>query len=119
MSIKVVSIEDDGVASLAFTGEMNALEKTLDDEVGFKALLGEDWASRKVMLDLGQATYMDSAAIGWLLSLHKAFDQGGGRLVLFGIEGNIQRVIDMMRIGRVLNLSEGKAEALARLRGKP
>lgn len=116
MSIKVVSIEDDGVASLACTGEMNALEMT-GNGGGLEKSLGEDWASKQVALDLGEVSYMDSAAIGWLLSLHKAFTNAGGRMVLFGIHPNVKRVIDIMRIDRVLSLAEDHDHAIKRLRG--
>lgn len=117
MSMKVVSIEDDGVATLACAGEMNALEMT-GDGGGLKELLGEGWASRKTALDLSEATYMDSAAIGWLLSLHKSFCQAGGRLVVFGMHPNVRRVIDIMRIDQVLDLAEDRQHAVKRLRGE-
>ncbi len=117
MSIKVVAIEDDGSAMLACAGEMNALEMT-GDGGGLRGTLGEDWAAKKVALDLGEASYMDSAAIGWLLSLHKAFGEAGGRLILFGLHPNVQRVIEIMRIDQVLDLAEDAMHAKKRLRGE-
>ena len=117
MSVKVVAIEDDGVATLACAGEMNALEMTANGG-GLKDVLGEGWASRRVAMDLGGATYMDSAAIGWLLSLHKSFEQEGGRLILFALHPNVRRVLDIMRINQVLDLAEDRQHALKRLRGE-
>lgn len=118
MSVKVVSIEDDGVASLACAGEMNALEMTGNAEGGgLRAVLGDGWAKRQVALDLGESSYMDSAAIGWLLSLHKAFDDAGGRLVIYGLHPNVKRVVEIMRIDKVLNLASDHDHALQRLRG--
>ncbi|MFN3167976.1 MAG: STAS domain-containing protein [Phycisphaeraceae bacterium] len=117
MSVKVVAIDDDGVATLACAGEMNALEMTTQGK-GLKGVLGDDWASRNVALDLSEASYMDSAAIGWLLSLHKAFSDAGGRLILFGTHPNVRRVIEMMRIDKVLDLAEDREHALKRLRGE-
>ncbi len=117
MSVKVVSIEDDGVAVLACAGEMNALEMTANG-CSLTDILGQNWASRRVALDLSQASYMDSAAIGWLLSLHKKFSDQNGKLMVFGLHPNVQRVIDIMRINQVLNLAQDKAHALKRLRGE-
>lgn len=116
MSVKVVAIEDDGVATLACAGEMNALEMSTNGK-GLKDVLGDDWASRRVALDLSEASYMDSAAIGWLLSLHKGFGDAGGRLILFGTHPNVRRVIEMMRIDKVLDLADDREHALKRLRG--
>lgn len=116
MSIKVVSIEDDGVASLASDGEMNGLAMS-NDGGGLKDVLGEGWDQRQIALDLSEATFMDSAAIGWLLSLHKSLGEGGGRLILHSIHPNVQRVIDMMRIHKVLNLANDHDHAMQRLRG--
>ena len=116
MSIKVVSIEDDGVAALACVGEMNGLAMSSDGG-GLQDALGEGWAGRPVALDLSEASYMDSAAIGWLLSLHKQLSGAGGRLVLHGLHPNVKRVIEIMRIDQVLDLAESRGHALECLRG--
>jgi anti-anti-sigma factor len=115
MSLKAVSIEDDGIASLACAEEMNAL--TMSEDFGeLKDLVGIDWASRKIALGFAEASYIDSAAIGWLLSLHKTMDEAGGKLVLHSMLPSVRRVLTMMRLENVLNLADDHEQAVAQLK---
>ena len=116
MSVRVVSIEDDGVAALACAGEINALAMR-KEAGGLTGVLGDNWPTRRVALDLSEASYMDSAAIGWLLSIHKKFGDAGGRLVVYGLHPNVQRVVEIMRINQVLELADNRDDALRRARG--
>jgi len=116
MSVKLVSIEDDGVAQLACGDDLSGLEM-LDNNMGLSELLGKDWANRRVVLDLGAPQFIDSAAIGWLLSLHKAFDREGGRLVIYNPNPSVRRVINLLRIDEVLNLASDQERALQCARG--
>lgn len=116
MSVKVLSIEDDGVAAVACEGELNGLGMNNGDVADLKPQLGDDWAQRRVALDMTGASYMDSAAVGWLLSLHKAFQQSGGQMVVCGIQPEIRRVIELMRIDQVIPIVADRDEAMRRLR---
>jgi len=118
MSVKMVSIEDDGVAVLASDQELDGLALSASDSNTFQKVLGEKWASKRVALDLGATAYIDSATIGWLLSTHKHFREGGGRLIIHGLQPSVLRVIEMMRINQVLELASDRDQALARLREK-
>jgi len=110
MSLTVVSNEDDGVAVLDCADDMNALEMS-DDFKELEKLLGDNWASRRVALGFRATEYIDSAAIGWLLSLHKTIGEGGGKLVLHSMNPSVVRVLKMMRIDSVLSLVENQAQA--------
>lgn len=118
MSVKVLSIEDDGIALLACEGELDGLQMNEGDTADLQKLLGADWASRRVVLDMSGASYMDSAAIGWLLSLHKKLNDAGGRLVVCGVQLSIKRVIELMRIDRVVTLVDQRDDAVACVRGE-
>ena len=117
MSITVESIEDDGVALLVSSDDLNAFVMESNDE-GFTPLLGEDWAARRVALDMSEATYIDSAAIGWLISISKSFDNAGGKLAVFGLTPSVSRVLKMMRIEKVMAITGDRAQALALVRGE-
>lgn len=115
MSLKVVSIDDDGLASLSCGDDMNALAMC-EEFTELKDLIGEDWASRKVAMDFSETSYIDSAAIGWLLSLHKTISESGGKLVLHSMSKSIRRVLAMMRLESVLQLAENHDQAVAYLK---
>ena len=117
MSVKMIGIEDDGIAVLACNEQLDGLAMTADGNAPLKQVLGEGCYSKRVALCLSETGYIDSAAIGWLLSSHKAFKDAGGRLVIHSIQPGVQRVIDMMRIGSVLELARDQEQALHQLRG--
>eukprot|EP00752_Nemacystus_decipiens_P014121 g12557.t1 len=97
MSLIVVSTDDDGVALLDCSDDMNALAMC-EEFTELKSLLGSDWAGKKVAIGFADVSYIDSAAIGWLLSLHKAMNEAGGKLVLHSMSPSVRRVLTMMRI---------------------
>jgi anti-anti-sigma factor len=114
MSLKVVSNED-GVASLNCGDDMNAL-KMCEEFTELNSLVGSDWAKQKIALGFSEASYIDSAAIGWLLSLHKAMKEAGGKLVLHSMSPSVRRVLTMMRLESVLNLADEHDDAIAELK---
>lgn len=116
MSVRMIGIEDDGIAALACDEQLDGLAMTAEGDAPLRKVLGEGCYKKRVALDLGQTAYIDSAAIGWLLSSHKAFKDAGGRLVLHSIQPGVQRVIDMMRINKVLELADDQDQALSKLR---
>jgi len=117
MSLKTDSVEKDGVALLECGDDMNAL--TMCEEfTELRDMIGADWASRPIGIGFTEASYIDSAAIGWLLSLNKTIDEAGGKLVLHSMSPSVRRVLTMMRLESVLNVADDKADALKQLNTK-
>ncbi|MGB1125555.1 MAG: STAS domain-containing protein [Phycisphaeraceae bacterium] len=117
MSLTAESVEEDGVALLNCGDDMNALAMC-EEFTELKDLVGEDWASQSVGLGFAEASYIDSAAIGWLLSLHKTMDEAGGKLVLHSMSPSVRRVLTMMRLESVLNIADDKSAAVKELKKK-
>lgn len=115
MSLTVVSIDEQGVASLNCGDEMNALAMC-EEFTELKDLVGSDWTSRRIALGFSDVSYIDSAAIGWLLSLHKTMSEAGGKLVLHSMSPSVRRVLTMMRLESVLNLADDHDQAVKQLK---
>ena len=75
--------------------------------------VGPSWAAQKILLDFDQVTYIDSSAIGWLISCHRDFKQAGGMLVLHSVPRSVKQVLDILRVGKIIPMvtdeSEGRA----------
>jgi stage II sporulation protein AA (anti-sigma F factor antagonist) len=89
---------------------------------GFKAgsdpledLLGAECYDRKVLLNLERTHYIDSSGIGWLMGRNKQFRQHGGRMVLHSIPPMVSQVLQLLRMGMVLELATDESTALARV----
>ncbi len=62
--------------------------------------------NRKLLLNLGEVTYMDSAGIGELVAAYSAVSQKGGRLKLL----SNKRIQELLQITRLNTLFEAYAE---------
>ena len=71
-----------------------------------------------LIVDLSQATFMDSSA---LTSLVNAFDslrkQGGGRLAIVATDPRMRALFDVARLGRDFEIFENRADAVAAAAG--
>ena len=118
-TLKIVEQEKSGIIRVAASGEAAALTFPSADSMLFDEILGPDWASRRVLLDMDQVHYLDSSAIGWLLNVRKTFRAAGGRLVLHSLQPQVHRVLDMLKIGKVIPLAADLKEARRLLRAAP
>ena len=57
-----------GDTSVAATGPIISVDLPTDAPNPFEAVLGASWTTQRVLLDLDRAAYIDSCAIGWLMS---------------------------------------------------
>ena len=88
-----------------------------DDPAGrFEAIGGDAIYTRKVLLDLSKCQYVDSMAIGWLLTCHRKFSERGGALVVHSPSPIVLQILKLMRMELVLHLAatEELAKELAR-----
>src|SRR4051812_41648261 len=73
-----------------------------------------------LIVDLSQATFMDSTA---LTSLVNAFDnlrrQGGGQLAIVATDPRMRALFDVARLDRDFKIYESRADALSDAPGEP
>jgi anti-anti-sigma factor len=73
-----------------------------------------------LIVDLSQATFLDSTA---LTSLVNAFDdlrrQGGGNLVIVATDARMRALFDVARLDRDFRIFETRADAIAAISGTP
>jgi len=71
---------------------------------GIDQLLG---AGRcRILLDCAKLTYVSSAGIGAIVSLHRRVQETGGQLWIAGATGAVFEVLKLMNLGSILNLSD-------------
>ncbi len=99
------------IAHLAASGQATAIDLRGDEAARFEAILGSDWSSRLVMLDMENVSYIDSAAIGWFMNTQKTFRANGGMMALHSVGPNIRNILDLLKIGRIIPLARDAAAA--------
>ena len=76
-------------------------------------------ANPKLVFDMTALRFVDSAAVGALLSCLRRVSGAGGDLKLFGLSRPVRAIFDMARMHRIFDLYETKDEALAAFQSPP
>jgi anti-anti-sigma factor len=72
----------------------------------------EDGA-RKVVVDLKDVGYLDSASIGCLMDIHRLLQEKEGALRLAGLQPRVETMISMTGVHKIVPLHRDEEEALA------
>lgn len=67
---------------------------------------------QKVVMDLGGIGFMDSAGLGAILSVYKKVRADGGKFVVYGLNGEVQALFDLVRMHRLFIIQDDKESAL-------
>ena len=70
---------------------------------------GED---RKVLLDLSEVTYVDSATIGCLMDLNRQATAAGGQLKLAGVQKRVETMLTMTGAQNFLEIHADEPSAI-------
>jgi anti-anti-sigma factor len=105
--------EDDNIVCIACEGEISQSRFPSSEHNPLEELLGDGFYQRLVVFDLGEATFIDSSGVGWLLNCHKCFLAAGGRLILHSVPGTVDQVLNLLRLHTILTIKADKASALA------
>ncbi len=74
-------------------------------------LLSENYVS-KVVFDFSKTEFMDSSGIGVLLNRYKQMHMNGGKVNLYGVNNQVNRILNVGGICKVMPLYETKEEAV-------
>ncbi len=85
---------------------ISQVQKIVDEVVDFLQPL--------LALDISDVPYMDSSAIGTILSAKKLFSRKGGYIALFGANETISEIFETVRLGSHVALYKNREEFLAR-----
>lgn len=105
-----VQAEQDGVVRLRNDGEIR-LGDQLRERSSVEEVLGPDCYARKILLDLKNTSYIDSAGVGWIVRFHKLCQQSGGTLVLHSLPPAILAILRLLHMERFLRIAEDERSA--------
>ena len=105
----------DGVAVLALSGEVDLYSAP---DVKEELLRLIDGGANCVIVDLGQATFLDSTALAVLLGAVKRLRSRGGDLVIVCADRNIRKIFEITGLDRVFPLHDDRDSALEALAGE-
>jgi anti-sigma B factor antagonist len=68
---------------------------------------------KKLLLDLGGVSYVDSAGLGQLVQIHTTAARSGGRLKLVNVTKRLKDLLVVTKLVTIFDTYESEAEALA------
>jgi anti-sigma B factor antagonist len=111
MSLKMSSSEVDGVSLIALNGrivlgeESNALREKL------KSLISGE--KKKIVLNMGEIDYIDSAGLGTLVAAHLSAKNGGASIRLCNLGKKFHEVLQLTKLLTVFDVYDTEAAAVA------
>jgi len=116
VELSVETTELSGIPVLAFGGD---LDGTLVNEFEQAVIEAAQDAGRRVIVDLGEVTYIDSRAFGRLLKAHVILEKEGGDLAIVVGDSSVARVIHAFGADYLLAVFSAMDPAVEYLRSLP
>ena len=111
MALNITIGEVNDVAVVWLNGRIVLGEETLALREKVKALLDE--GKKKLVLDLKNVAYIDSAGIGALVAAHTSAKSVGAKLRLCNLGSRTNELLQMTRLLTVFDISDSEAHAVS------
>ncbi|MHC1568136.1 MAG: STAS domain-containing protein [Candidatus Syntropharchaeia archaeon] len=95
-------------------------ELDLSNAFNFKKQLLDDFLNKgknKLIIDLSDVHYMDSSALGAMISLHKSCRLNGGMLILIKMDKSLKRLFKLTQLDSIIPIYESLDELLKDMEG--
>ncbi len=70
-----------------------------------------------VALGFAQVTFIDSSALGFVVSIFRRTREAKGKLALFGLKPPVMAIFELTRLHRTFDIYESEVQALAAING--
>lgn len=72
-------------------------------------------ASDVLAIDMSKVTFIDSSALGLIVSTFRRNQEAGSKFCLFGMSPQVRAVFELTRLHRIFDIFEAEEQALASL----
>jgi anti-sigma B factor antagonist len=115
--LQIAEHQTDDIVVLTLSGQI-----LLDDgDLAFRRQIHDviGRGHRKIIVDLGGVTYIDSAGLGMMAAKLKTVREAGGEMKLVRLTGKTQRLLAMVKLGSLFETFEDQAAAVRSFSWKP
>jgi len=100
MATRTVRTLDPDITIVSLTGRLN-VGKNLSEA---QTVIGEliQFGARKLILDLTELDYIDSASIGMLAGCHTEMQEAGGQVRIAGSKGPVERTFQVIHMEQIM-----------------
>lgn len=109
MAVKTTSL-DGGIGLVEVSGSLVGGEET--DKLRAAVAGFADREYQKLVIDLSNVTFLNSTAIGVLVSAHTTYSRKGWQIKLCGINRNINNIFVITKLTLVFDVAESRQDAV-------
>ena len=110
MSMKATNRQVEGVAVVDMSGRITLGEGSVVLRDSIRDLIGK--GQKKILLNLGDVTYIDSSGIGELVSAFTAVRREGGELKLLNLTKKVHDLLQITKLYTVFDIKDDEAAAI-------
>src|SRR5260221_12766966 len=110
MSLKSTSRQVDGITILDLSGRITLGEGSVVLRDTIREVLGK--GEKKILLNLGDVTYIDSSGIGELVSAFTAVRKEGGELKLLNLTKKVNDLLQITKLYTVFDVFNEESTAM-------
>lgn len=110
MTIKANNRQVDGVTIVDMSGRITLGEGSVILRDSIKELLGS--GQKKILLNLGNVSYIDSSGIGELVSAFTSVRNQGGELKLLKLTKKVHDLLQITKLYTVFDVKDDEADAI-------
>lgn len=111
MSMKTSTRDVNGVTVVDLSGRITLGEGSVMLRDLVRDLLAK--GNKKILLNLGDVTYIDSSGIGELVSAFTTVRNGGGELKLLNLTKKVHDLLQITKLYTVFDIKDDEASAIA------
>ncbi len=111
MTMKASTRQMDGVTIVDLSGRITLGEGSVVLRDTIRELVGK--GSKKILLKLGDVTYIDSSGIGELVSAFTTVRNQGGELKLLNLTKKVHDLLQITKLYTVFDVKDDEATAIA------
>ena len=101
-----------GIPVVSMKGQFVGGKETDELRNALKSLLDE--GEKKAIVDLKDATYLNSTALGVLISSHASFSKAEGKIVLSNISESIENIFVITKLTLVFDITSSVEDAVSK-----
>ena len=110
MAVKSTTVQSGKIGVIEVKGSLVGGEET--DELRNAVADYVEQGNKKLVIDLSKVTYLNSTAIGVLVSAHTTFSKNKGHVKLCGINKNINNIFVITKLTLVFDVMESREDAI-------
>jgi len=109
--MKIATRQLDGITVLDLGGRITLGEGSVQLREAVRDLLAK--GQKKIVLNLGDVSYMDSSGMGELVTAYTSAKNQGGELKLVNLTKKIEDLMQITKLATVFDIYDDEAKAIA------